>query len=288
MTAIQQPLFNPDLQYYPFPLSDNQVMEILFDSQNGTFWLNQKQMSILFDIDESRVTHHIRTLKDEWATYAQSAGVEILKIKMSQQEGARIVQRDIEHYNHDTVIDVGYRARSNERTFWFRRSVNDIVNQHIQDKQAKAIQKIKHQRAVEITSYIRSGMTQSHAEKRVDMKSTFKQLTAIILEISDSKMIGTIVSKEYLLLFGKLADELKTILKAKNVRDALPELQLDYLDLTEKSLIAVLPHCAHMKREQIIELVEKTVKPLAEHLKMICELSGVNVLTGRKMIGGGK
>ena len=139
-----------------------------------------------------------------------------------------------------------------------------------------------------MTGYILAGLTPSHAEKRVDMKSTFKQLSAMILELSDAKMIGAVVSKEYLLLFGKLTDELKTILKAKNIRDALPELQLGYLELTEKSLIMVLSNKQSMTRDEMVQIVESTIKPLAAHLKTICEMSGVDVITGQKRLGGGK
>ena len=71
------------------------------------------------------------------------------------------------------------------------------------------------------------------------------------------------------------------------VRDALPELQLDYLDLTEKTLIMVLSRKEHLTRDELLLIVEKTVKPLAEHLKLICDMSGIDIMTGQKLIGGG-
>ena len=281
MNTNQPVLFNPDLEPIRY-IAQHGEFEFTLDGKFQTFWLSQKQIASLFGITQQAVSLHVQNFKKN------RSDDPIPAYKDSLYVGDDGKQREIEQYNHNVVIYIGYRAQATAETIRFQRFVEEIFRQRLEAEHARAMHKAKHARSQDVTSYILAGMSQSHAEKRVDMKSTFKQLSAIVIEIADAKMIGAIVSKEYLLLFGKLTNELKTILRTKNVRDALPELQLDYLDLTEKSLIAVLPHCANMKREQIVLLVEKTIRPLAEHLKMICELSGVNVITGKPELGDGK
>jgi len=78
-----------------------------------TVWLSLTQMSELFGRDKSVVSRHIKNVFDERelsreATVAFYATV--------QSEGARSVQREIEHYNLDVIISVGYRVKSQRGT----------------------------------------------------------------------------------------------------------------------------------------------------------------------------
>lgn len=82
-------------------------IEVTFE--NDTVWLSLEQMAELFQRDKSTVSRHIKNsfvegeLKQE-ATVANFATV--------QTEGIRQVTRDIEYYNLDVIIFVGYRVKS--------------------------------------------------------------------------------------------------------------------------------------------------------------------------------
>ena len=81
--------------------------------QNETVWLSLNQMADLFQRDKSVISRHIKNIFEEGelspaATVAKSATV--------QTEGAKQVTRDIEFYNLDVIISVGYRVKSQRGT----------------------------------------------------------------------------------------------------------------------------------------------------------------------------
>ena len=93
----------------------------------NTVWLNRAQLAELFDRDIKTVGKHINNaLKEELdgdvATVAKFATV--------QTEGARDVTRDIEYYNLDVIISVGYRVKS-QRGVEFRKWANKVLKDYI-------------------------------------------------------------------------------------------------------------------------------------------------------------
>ena len=86
-------------------------IEVRFDGE--TAWLSLGQMAELFQRDKSVISRHVKNVFDEGelapeATVAKSATV--------QREGGREVTREIEYYNLDVIISVGYRVKSNRGT----------------------------------------------------------------------------------------------------------------------------------------------------------------------------
>jgi hypothetical protein len=81
--------------------------------QEETVWLSLNQMAELFQRDKSVISKHIRNIYEEGeleqtATVAHYATV--------QFEGDREVARNIEYYNLDVIISVGYRVKSHRGT----------------------------------------------------------------------------------------------------------------------------------------------------------------------------
>ena len=92
----------------------------------GTVWLTQQQMATLFGRDVTTVRRHIANArKEELAGMATSA-----KFALVQIEGDRTVERQVEHYNLEMVLSVGYRVKSPEGVY-FRRWANTVLAQHI-------------------------------------------------------------------------------------------------------------------------------------------------------------
>jgi prophage maintenance system killer protein len=92
-----------------------------------TVWLDQQQLSDLFQTDRTSITKHIRNIYksselDETATCA--------KIAQVQDEGNRTVKRQITRYNLDMIISVGYRVNSIRGT-QFRIWANKILKDYI-------------------------------------------------------------------------------------------------------------------------------------------------------------
>ncbi len=78
-----------------------------------TVWLTQAQMSELFDKDKRTVSEHIQNIFKEGELQIDST---VRKFRKVQKEGNREVAREIEHYNLDVIISVGYRVSSHRGT----------------------------------------------------------------------------------------------------------------------------------------------------------------------------
>ena len=95
--------------------------------ENETVWLNQKQMAELFDKDIRTINEHIGNIYGE-AELSQSSTIR--NFRTVQTEGAREVVRDIEYYNLDVIISVGYRVKSHRGTqfrIWATQKLRDYI-----------------------------------------------------------------------------------------------------------------------------------------------------------------
>jgi len=81
--------------------------------ENETLWLSQKQLAELFGVTTATINEHIKNIYKENELEENPT---IRKFLIVQQEGNRKVKRDIEHYNLDMIISVGYRVKSNIAT----------------------------------------------------------------------------------------------------------------------------------------------------------------------------
>ena len=95
--------------------------------ENETVWLNQKQMAELFDKDIRTINEHIGNIYGE-AELSRSSTIR--NFRTVQAEGARKVVRDIEYYNLDVIISVGYRVKSHRGTqfrIWATQKLRDYI-----------------------------------------------------------------------------------------------------------------------------------------------------------------
>lgn len=84
---------------------------VTFD--RNTVWLSQTQMAVLFGKDIKTVNEHIHNVYREKELGQKST---IRKFQIVQNEGDRQVVRNIDHYNLDVIISVGYRVKSIQGT----------------------------------------------------------------------------------------------------------------------------------------------------------------------------
>ena len=100
---------------------DNSInIEVRLEEE--TVWLNRLQMSILFGRDIKTIGKHIsNALKEELSGMATVANFAIV-----QNEGGRLVKRNVEYYNLDMILSVGYRVKS-QRGIEFRQWANRVL-----------------------------------------------------------------------------------------------------------------------------------------------------------------
>ena len=106
-------------------LFENQNVKLEVNMASDTVWLNAEQMSQLFDRDYKTIRKHINNaLREELDSST------VAKFATVQKEGGREVTRNIEYYNLDMIISVGYRVKSKNGII-FRRWANKILKDYL-------------------------------------------------------------------------------------------------------------------------------------------------------------
>ena len=111
---------------------------LLYQNQDGTIkidvrldqetvWLTQNQIALLFGKARSTVAEHILNV------FSENELEEIRtcrKFRQVQQEGTRSIEREVDHYNLDVIISVGYRVKSQQGTqfrIWATQRLKDYI-----------------------------------------------------------------------------------------------------------------------------------------------------------------
>ena len=95
--------------------------------ENDTVWLTLDQISQLFQRDKSTISRHIRNVFEEGELQREAT---VAKFATVQFEGNRHVERNIEHFNLDVIISVGYRVKSH-RGVQFRIWATNILKEFL-------------------------------------------------------------------------------------------------------------------------------------------------------------
>src|SRR4030067_323659 len=100
-------------------------IEVFF--QDESFWLSQKKMAELFGVEVHTINYH---LKEIFNSKELNEKATIRKIRIVQKEGSRNVARDVDFYNLDVVIAVGYRVNSYQATqfrIWATKTLREFI-----------------------------------------------------------------------------------------------------------------------------------------------------------------
>ena len=90
-----------------FQTNDSKKIEVVFE--DGTVWLTQAQMVVLFDSSKSNISEHIRKIiKNGGFDKART----VRKFRTVQQEGDRKIERSIDYFNLEIIVSVGNRVKS--------------------------------------------------------------------------------------------------------------------------------------------------------------------------------
>ena len=87
----------------------NEIVRLDVRLENDTVWLTQAQLCDLFGVVKSNVSYH---LKNIFGTNELDYGATVQKIRTVRTEAGRTVSRDIEYFNLDVIISLGYRINS--------------------------------------------------------------------------------------------------------------------------------------------------------------------------------
>mgnify|MGYP000195418586 CR=1 FL=1 len=258
-----------------------------------TVWLNRNQMAELFDRDVKTIGKHINNalreeLESDKATVARFATV--------QKEGEREVERQIEYYNLDVIISVGYRVKS-QRGVQFRIWATGILKEYMRKGFALDDERLKN---------LGGGYFKELLERIRDIRASEKVFYRQVLEIYATSIdydpkaeisiqfFKKVQNKIHYAIHGQTAAEviytradaekefmglttfagnqptLKEAVVAKNYLNekelrAMGQLVSGYLDFAERQA----------EREQAM-----TMQDWSEHLDRILTMSGEQLLIG--------
>lgn len=107
-------------------LFENQGVKLEVNLKDETVWLNRQQMATLFNRDVKTIGKHINNaLAEELADIPTVA-----KFATVQKEGEREVKREVEYYNLDMILSVGYRVKS-DKGILFRKWANNVLKDYL-------------------------------------------------------------------------------------------------------------------------------------------------------------
>ncbi len=95
--------------------------------EGETIWLTQKSMGELFGVVKSTISEHLSNI---FETNELQKDATVRNFRTVQQEGERLVNRDIEYYNLDAIISVGYRVNSSKATqfrIWATQTLKEYI-----------------------------------------------------------------------------------------------------------------------------------------------------------------
>jgi len=102
---------------------DERAVEMRYEDEN--IWLTQKMMAELYGVSVQAIDQHLKTL-------IKNSEIDKATIKqylIVQKEGNRIVKRNIDHYNLQAIISVGFKIE-NDRAIQFRKWARQIVKDY--------------------------------------------------------------------------------------------------------------------------------------------------------------
>lgn len=123
--------------------------------ENDTVWLDQYQMAELFDTDRTSIVRHVNNI---YRTEELEREATCAKIAQVQKEGNRTVKRQINFYNLDMIISVGYRINSKRGTqfrIWANKILKDyLVKGYVVNEKIKLQQYTDLKQTVKLLSHV--------------------------------------------------------------------------------------------------------------------------------------
>ena len=112
------------LLLYRSPTGDAQIQMLYRDE---SFWMTQRAIAEFFGVGKAAISKHLKKI---FETGELSRGATVSILETVRQEGSRRVARQLEHYNLDAVIAVGYRVNSYQATqfrIWATKTLKEYV-----------------------------------------------------------------------------------------------------------------------------------------------------------------
>ena len=164
-----------------------------------TLWLTQKMMSNLFDVESNTITYHLQEIFKSGELDKEST---TRKFRVVQFEGSRQVSREVDHYNLDAIISVGYRVNSRRATN-FRIWATGVLKEYMIKGFALDDERLKQGQTLFGKDYFRE-LLERVRSIRASERRIWQQITDIFAECSiDYDRNAEITKKFYAMVQNK-------------------------------------------------------------------------------------
>lgn len=107
---------------------DNEIIRVSVRFSDEDLWLTQNQLAEIYCTTQQNISQHVDNIYKDGELFTEATNKKFLLVR---QEGNRQVRRNIDHYNLDMVIALGYRVQSQVATR-FRRWATQRLHEYIQ------------------------------------------------------------------------------------------------------------------------------------------------------------
>lgn len=168
-------------------LFENQGVKLEVNMKDETVWLNAEQIAQLFERDYKTIRKHINNALEE-----ELDNSTVAKFATVQKEGDREVTREIQYYNLDMIISVGYRVKSQNGVL-FRKWATQILKDHmlkgytVNQKRLQYLEKTV--QLINIAGRIEDKLTAEEAKEIIKVIDTYSNALNLLDDYDHQKIV---------------------------------------------------------------------------------------------------
>ena len=188
---------------------DKNSVEVRYEDEN--IWITQKMLALLYEVETNTINYHIKKIFEDSELQEDST---IRKFRIVQTEGNRQVSRDVDHYNLQMIIAVGFKVNS-ERAVQFRKWVNTIAKEYTIKGFAMDDERLKNDGSILTKKYFEEQLERIReirsSERKFYQKVTDIYATAIDYDkdsAATKRFYATVQNKMHYAVHGHTAAEL--------------------------------------------------------------------------------
>ena len=192
--------------------SDESDVSVNAVIQNDSIWVTQKAMADLFSVNTPAISKHLKNIYEEGELIEEST---VSKMEIVQTEGNRQVRRNVDFYNLDAIISVGYRVNSRQATK-FRIWATGVLKEYMIKGFALDDERLKQGEAVFGKDYFRE-LLERVRSIRASERRIWQQITDVFAECSidydrnsevTKRFYATVQNKFHFAITGHTAAEI--------------------------------------------------------------------------------
>ncbi|OGT38286.1 MAG: cell filamentation protein Fic [Gammaproteobacteria bacterium RIFCSPHIGHO2_12_FULL_38_14] len=190
--VIQSIITDNNFTEFFFYKTPNGSVKVEVFLRDETIWLTQAKIGELFGVDRTAVTKHLRNIYSEGELDKKRTCAKMAHV---QNEGSRAVTREIEYYNLDAILSVGYRVNSSQATH-FRIWATERLKEYIIKGFTMDDERLKDPRHIFGKDYFEEQLARIR-DIRSSERRMYQKITDIYIQCSADYSSGSDITKQF-------------------------------------------------------------------------------------------